>query len=340
MAQTKIVWAEAPIKQRALTQRTHNIVNQPQVKVNHDELIRDYAGYEFIQDEMEALVKQFLQVYYQDILKLYGFPEPQNTETLEVMAAGAGASKFVFGAIDKQANLTLGIRLYNSKGFMKDCDKTYESADEYRVNLETHDKPLTEALVDETRIYEELEKNAAKTGIDVRGTWAKFPIHKDNYKNTEYGQYIEDFIYIEDRELKRLMVNLGINAFTIGGFVIGYDGRKVLERPEFGPQDKLNAIIHICNTMLQSWLFTVRHNHKLVGRTIVDLKPAQFVLSQRCLLHEETYTGFCGRNVKKTRPIRTRQAKSQAISLRRDYQLPDSVQTNRCQTKNDSTQRI
>ncbi|OQY49048.1 MAG: hypothetical protein B6247_24380 [Candidatus Parabeggiatoa sp. nov. 2] len=278
MAQTKIVWAEAPIKQRALTQRTHNIVNQPQVKVNHDELIRDYAGYEFIQDEMEALVKQFLQVYYQDILKLYGFPEPQNTETLEVMAAGAGASKFVFGAIDKQANLTLGIRLYNSKGFMKDCDKTYESADEYRVNLETHDKPLTEALVDETRIYEELEKNAAKTGIDVRGTWAKFPIHKDNYKNTEYGQYIEDFIYIEDRELKRLMVNLGINAFTIGGFVIGYDGRKVLERPEFGPQDKLNAIIHICNTMLQSWLFTVRHNHKLVGRTIVDLKPAQFVI--------------------------------------------------------------
>ncbi len=253
-------------------------MNQPQVKVNHDELLRDYAGYEFIQDEMEALLEQFIEVYYQDILKLYGFHEYPNTESLELIAAGAGASKFVFGAIDKQANLTLGIRLYNSKGFMKDGDNTYDSADEYKVNLETHDQGLAEALVDETRIYEELEKNAAKTGIDVRGTWTRFPLHKDNYKNTEYGQYIEDFIYIEDRELKRLMVNLGINAFTIGGFIIGYDGKKILERPEFGTQDKLNAIIHICNTMLQSWLFTVRYNYKLVGRTIVDLKPAQFVI--------------------------------------------------------------
>jgi hypothetical protein len=253
-------------------------VNQPQLKVNHDELIRDYAGYEFIQDEMEALLKQFLQLYYQDILKLYDVPEPQNTQTVEIIAAGAGASKFVFGAIDKQANLTLGIRLYNSKGFMKDGDKTYNSADEYKVNLETHDKELAEALIDETRIYEELEKNAAKTGIDIRGTWSRFPLQKNNYKNTEYAQYIEDFIYIEDRELKRLMVNLGINAFTIGGFIIGYDGKKILERPEFGPQDKLNAIIHISNTLLQSWLFTVRYNHKLVGRTIVDLKPAQFVI--------------------------------------------------------------
>lgn len=250
------------------------------MKVNHDELIRDYAGYEFIQEEMESLLKQFIQVYYQHILKLYRVSEPENTGALEVMAAGAGASKFVFGAIDKQANLTLGIRLYNSKGFMRDGNKTYNNAKEYKVNLENHDEPLLKALVDEMRIYEDLEKNAAKTGIDVRGTWTRFPLQKDNYKNTEYSQYLEDFIYIEDRELKRLMVNLGINAFTIGGFIIGYDGRKILERPEFGTQEKLNAIIHISNCMLQSWLFTVRYNRKkeLLGRTIVDLKPAQFVI--------------------------------------------------------------
>jgi len=250
------------------------------VKVNHDEFIRDYAGYEFIQEEMDSLVKQFIHIYYPDILKLYCVLEPENTGALEVMAAGAGASKFVFGAIDKQANLTLGIRLYNSKGFMKDGDKTYDRADDYKINLENHDQPLLKALVDEMRIYEELEQNAARTGIDVRGNWTRFPLHKDNYKKTEYGQYLEDFIYIEDRELKRLMVNLGINAFTVGGFIIGYDGRKILERPEFSTQDKLNAIIHISNCMLQSWLFTVRYNRKqeLVGRTIVDLKPAQFVI--------------------------------------------------------------
>ena len=140
------------------------------LQVNHDELLRDYAGYEFVQDEMDALLKQFIQLYYQDILKLYGFHEYPNTEPLEVIAAGAGASKFVFGAIDKQANLALGIRLYNSKGFMKDGDKTYDSANEYKVNLESHDQGLAEALVDETRIYEELEKNGAKTGIDVRAS--------------------------------------------------------------------------------------------------------------------------------------------------------------------------
>ncbi|RKZ72603.1 MAG: hypothetical protein DRR19_31940 [Candidatus Parabeggiatoa sp. nov. 1] len=163
---------------------------------------------------------------------------------------------------------------------MKDGDKTYDSADEYRVKLETHDKALLEALVDEIRIYEELENNAAKTGIDVKRNWTRFPLQKENYNNTEYGQYLDEFVYIEDRELKRLMVNLGINAFTVGGFVVGYDGRKILERPEFGLDYKLNAIVHISNTMLQSWLFTARYNDKRehVGRTIVDLKPAQFVV--------------------------------------------------------------
>ncbi len=48
-------------------------MNKPQIKVNHDELLRDYAGYEFVQEEMDALLKQFIQLYYQDILKLYGF---------------------------------------------------------------------------------------------------------------------------------------------------------------------------------------------------------------------------------------------------------------------------
>ena len=252
-------------------------------QVNHDELIRDYAGYEFIQDEVEAVIKRFLQVYYEDILKLYGCPEP--IETLEVVAAGAGASKFVFGVLagtesEASPKWIFGIRLYNSKGLMKDGDKTYDSADEYRVKLETHDKALLEALVDEIRIYEELENNAAKTGIDVKRNWTRFPLQKENYNNTEYGQYLDEFVYIEDRELKRLMVNLGINAFTVGGFVVGYDGRKILERPEFGLDYKLNAIVHISNTMLQSWLFTARYNDKRehVGRTIVDLKPAQFVV--------------------------------------------------------------
>jgi hypothetical protein len=133
-------------------------------------------------------------------------------------------------------------------------------------------------LIDEIRVYQEFEKQA-KTGIDVRGIWTRFRTNKI-YQNSECNHYLKQFVYIEDRELKRLLVNLGINALTIGGFIVGYDGRKILERNEFAPSDKVKAIIHICNTMLQSWLFTLQYNNnrEWVGRSIVDLKPAQFVI--------------------------------------------------------------
>jgi len=254
----------------------------PPITVNHDEFLRDYAGYEFIQDEMEAVIKRFLERYYPDILRLYGYqdePTIKTINTLTVYAAGAGASKFVFGvSIDQPINLTFGIRLYNSKGFMKEGDKTYDSAEQYKINLETDDHELIDILIDEIRVYQEFEKQA-KTGIDVRGIWTRFQSNKI-YQDNDCRHYFEQFVYIEDRELKRLLVNLGINAITIGGFIVGYDGRKILERNEFGPSDKLNAIIHICNTMLQSWLFTLQYNNnrEWVGRSIVDLKPAQFVI--------------------------------------------------------------
>jgi hypothetical protein len=255
-------------------------MNLPTIEVNHEELIRDYAGYEFIQDEMEAVIKRFLQLYYPDILILYNYQESSAIDTLEVVVAGAGASKFVFGvSVDYPTKLIFGIRLYNSKGFMKDGNKSYESAEAYKVNLETYDRELVEALVDEIRIYEELEQEA-KTSIDVRKVWTRFSLDKGKSKNAEHGRYINEFSYIGDHELKRLLVNLGINAITVGGFIVGYDGRKILERDEFQREYKQNAIVHICNTMLQSWLFTVRYGDKkkIVGRTIVDLKPAQFVV--------------------------------------------------------------
>ncbi len=245
--------------------------------VNHEELIRDYAGYEFIQDEMEAIIKRFLFLYYPDILTLYGY-QASLENPLKVEAAGAGASKFVFGvSVNYPKKLVFGIRLYNSKGLMKDANKIYENSETYKINLETYDQELVEALVDETRIYEELAQEA-KTSIDVRKTWIRFPLDKS--KNAKYSRYINEFNYVEDRELKYLLANLGINAITVGGFIVGYDGRKILERNEFQLEHKLNAIIHICNTMLQSWLFTARYNDKneIVGRTIVDLKPAQFVI--------------------------------------------------------------
>ncbi|MDM8561119.1 hypothetical protein [Candidatus Parabeggiatoa sp. HSG14] len=251
------------------------------IKVNHEELIRDYAGYEFIQDEMEAVIKRFLQLYYPDILMLYEYQESSAINTLEVIAAGAGASKFVFGvlSVDCPTKLIFGIRLYNSKGFMRDGNKTYENAEAYKVNLETYDRELVEALVDEIRIHEELEQEA-KTSIEIKKVWTRFPLDKGKSKNAEHGRYINEFSYIGDQELKCLLVNLGINAITVGGFIVGYDGKKILERDEFQPEYKQNAIAHICNTMLQSWLFTVRYGDRkeIVSRTIVDLKPAQFVV--------------------------------------------------------------
>ena len=253
-------------------------MNNFQIEVNHEEFIRDYAGYEFVQDEMETTIKRFLAVYFKDILALYGCQAGSSVPKVEVSAAGAGASKFVFGAIDEEMALVFGIRMYNSKGFMRDRDKIYESAEAYKVNLETCDQELVEIIIDEIRIYDEFEKYA-KTGIDVRRIWTRFPVDKEMYQNTAYHQYIDKFVYIADRELKRLLVNLGITAITVGGFVVGYDGRKILEREEYQPEYQQDAIIHICNALLKSWLFTVRYdNNKIVGRSIVDLKPAQFVV--------------------------------------------------------------
>lgn len=248
------------------------------IKMNHDELIRDYGGYEFIQEDMEAVLQRFLQLYGRDLLKVYGYPESLQINELQVQAAGAGASKFVFGVsvIGQDCQFSFGIRLYSNNSKSGDANKTYQSADDYRSELETYDGKLMAILVDEIRIYREFQE-AANTGIDIKGVWTRFPLSKEmpNFDRSRC-----DFFYMEDRELKRLLANLGFNVLTVGDFVIGYDGRKILARSEFELQHKLDAIIQICHTMLQSWLLTTRYNdqRQIVGRTIVDLKPAQFVV--------------------------------------------------------------
>lgn len=248
------------------------------ITVNHAELIRDYGGYECIQEEMEAVLQRFIQLYVQDILRVHGYPESLQINELQIQAAGAGASKFVFGVsvLGQDCLFTFGIRLYNSQNKSGDANKTYQSADEYRSELETHDGKLIATLLDEIRIYREFQE-AANTGIDVKGVWTRFPVSKE-VKSFESIHC--HFCYLEDRELKRLLANLGFNALTVGDFVTGYDGRKILERSEFELQQKSDAIIQICHTMLLSWLFTTRYNdqRQIVGRTIVDLKPAQFVV--------------------------------------------------------------
>jgi hypothetical protein len=248
------------------------------IKVNHDELIRDYGGYEFIQEEMEAALQRFLQLYGQDVLRVYGYPESLQINELQVQAAGAGASKFVFGVsvIGQDCQLAFGIRLYSNIIKSVDTNKIYQSADEYRSELETYDGKLLATLIDEINIYREFQE-AANSGIEIKGIWTRFPLSKEV---PSFDSIRCNFFYMEDRELKRLLANLGFNALTIGDFVVGYDGRKILARSEFELQRKLNAIIQICHTMLQSWLFTTRYNdqRQIVGRTIVDLKPAQFVV--------------------------------------------------------------
>lgn len=86
------------------------------IKVNHDELIRDYGGYEFIQEDMEAALQRFLQFYGQDILRVYGYPKSLQINELQVQAAGAGASKLVFGVsvIGQDYQFSFGIRLYSN----------------------------------------------------------------------------------------------------------------------------------------------------------------------------------------------------------------------------------
>jgi hypothetical protein len=69
------------------------ICQLPAIQINHEELIRDYAGYDFIQEEMEMAIQRFLELYYDEILESYQSDFSQ-IEHLEVNAAGAGASKF------------------------------------------------------------------------------------------------------------------------------------------------------------------------------------------------------------------------------------------------------
>jgi hypothetical protein len=255
---------------------------------NHEELNRDYAGYCFVQEEMEMVIKRFLELYYDEILLSYYDGEGAKIEYLQVDAAGAGASKFVFGVFGKTANgqipLIFGIRMYNNIGKMRDEEQLYDSANKYQVTLETYDQKLAEVLVDELKVYQEF-KELAKTSINITKIWIRFLPSEKLIEN----QYVNRFTYIEDHELKRLMVNLGINAITVGDFVVGYDGKKILGRDEFSLAEKINAIVHISNTLLQTWLLTLRYNnqHELIGRTIVDLKPAQFIIQSDQMQKEE-----------------------------------------------------
>lgn len=251
--------------------------------INHDELLRDYGGYEVIQEEFEAALQRFLKIYYQEIARLYGYTAVANEE-LQVFAAGAGASKFVFGvSVGQDPKSTFGIRLYQSQSKSSDT-KLYDRAEDYRIDLESVDEKLLKILVDEIKIYREFQTEAG-TGIDVKGIWTRFPLNqRDNLKESS----VCPWFYLEDRELKRLLANLGLNALTIGDFVTGYDGRKVLERSEFSLEHQLNAIIQIGDALLQSWLFTTRHHdqRQIVGRTIVDLKPAQFIIPSEAIPKE------------------------------------------------------
>jgi len=263
----------------------------PTIQVNYEELIRDYAGYDFIQEEMEMAIERFLELYYDDILESY-HSDSSKIESLEINVAGAGASKFVFGVFGKTANeeipLIFGIRMYNNIGKMKDEEKIYDCFKEYQLTLETYDNKLIDVLIDELKVYQAFEQQA-KTSINIRGVWTRFPLHEKSLSGNEESHYLDQFVYIEDCELKRLMVNLGINAITVGDFIVGYDGRKILERDEFPVKEKIHAIIEISNTLLQSWLLTLQYNDKqeLVGRTIVDLKPAQFVIQSNDMRKEE-----------------------------------------------------
>jgi hypothetical protein len=282
------------------------ICQLPAIQVNHEELIRDYAGYDFIQEEMEMALKRFLELYYEDILASYD-SDSSKIERLEIHAAGAGASKFVFGIFGKTANgeipLIFGIRMYNNIGKMKDEEKIYDCSKEYQISLETYDKKLVDVLIDELKVHQEFREQA-KTSIDISNVWARFPLHEISLRSDDEithpllpyqegnnttvsplsrgarGVFIDQFAYIEDCELKRLMVNLGINAITVGDFVVGFDGKKILGREEFLVKEKIHAIIHISNALLQTWLLTLRYDNKqeFVGRTIVDLKPAQFIV--------------------------------------------------------------
>ena len=232
---------------------------------------------------MEAAITQFLQLYYHQLLSVYDNPELAKVETFQVEAAGAGASKFVFGVfgvVENTRQWIFAIRMYNNVGKMKDEQKVYASAEEYQTHLEIYDQKLVNILIDETKLYQEFSQKA-KNSIMIRGIWIRFPLQPTKLiTESKQLHYLDHFSYIEDRELKRLLVNLGINAITIGDFIVGYDGRKILERHEFQADYKIAAILHICCTLLQAWLFTVQYNHnrEIVGRTIVDLKPAQFVI--------------------------------------------------------------
>jgi hypothetical protein len=258
-------------------------MNALKITFDHQELVRDYAGYAYIQADIEAAITQFLQLYYYQLLKLYNNSEFAQIETFQVYAAGAGASKFVFGVfgmIENTNQWIFALRMYSNVGKMRDDQKIYASAEEYKTNLETHDQKLVTILIDEIKLYQEFAQKA-QTSITIRGIWSRFPLEPSKpIIDSEHLHYLQQFSYIEDRELKRLLVNLGINAITVGDFIVGYDGRKILERREFQGNYKITAILHICCALLQSWLFTVQYNHKreIVGRTIVDLKPAQFVI--------------------------------------------------------------
>jgi hypothetical protein len=258
-------------------------MNPLTITIDHQELLRDYAGYAYIQAEMEAAITQFLQFYYHQLLTLYDNHEFANLKAFQVYAAGAGASKFVFGVFgvfENTSKWVFALRMYSNVDKMRDDQKIYASAEEYKTSLETYDQKLVAILTDEIKLYQEFAQKA-KTSITVRGIWTRFPLKSTNLTtDSKNSQYFNRFTYIEDLELKRLLVNLGINAITVGDFIVGYDGKKILERHEFQGNYKIKAILHICCALLQSWLFTAQYNHKkeIVGRTIVDLKPAQFVI--------------------------------------------------------------
>ncbi|MEM7020577.1 MAG: hypothetical protein AAF512_24955 [Pseudomonadota bacterium] len=248
--------------------------NLPPVVFDHQELLLDYANYEVIVDDMEAALQRFVAVYYSEILTLCKLSDTTNITQLKFDAAGAGASKFVYSLTlevsdDQVSSPILGIRLYNSMDKMPDADAWYECAEEYRVDKEVFDQRLHQAILDETLLYHEFTE-AAEAGVRIHNAWLRF---QPKEANTALPLH-----YIDDNELKRWFVNLGLNAITLGEFIIGYDSRKLLERDNFELEERLHTVVETCRTLLDMWFFTRAMERGGEGRCIADLKPAQFVM--------------------------------------------------------------
>ena len=142
---------------------------------------------------------------------------------------------------------------------------------ELDASLESIDDLLWDALLAEIDIHRELTR-MARASVEMDTLWCRFSTESTDSVSIPTA-------YLEDRETKRLMVNLGINAITTGGFIEGVDALKIMRRAEYGTDEKRSAAVAVCESFLTMWLRTYSEDPP-GGRGIVDLKPAQFVVAK------------------------------------------------------------